>query len=107
MSAPRHTSAVRPNRRARQRRRMAHRRRRWLRWRSLLVIPALAVFLLGVSLAGAAVAPGNVSFEAKWADWLPPTTLGGSRSTSRSCITQLTPLKGGQAEGLEQGASHR
>ena len=26
--------------------------------------------LLGVSLAGAALAPGNQSFQAKWADWL-------------------------------------
>ena len=39
------------------------RKRRFLRWRSLLLVPGLLVVLLGVSLVGAAVSPGNVEFR--------------------------------------------
>jgi hypothetical protein len=58
------------------RRRAAPRRRRFLRWRSLLAVPALVAFLLGVSLAGAALTPGNHSATA--------------------------PAKGGRPKGLNQ-----
>src|SRR5579875_3439148 len=45
-------------------------RKGWCRrWRWLLVVPGLLGVLLGVSVVGAAVSPGNISFEAKWADW--------------------------------------
>jgi hypothetical protein len=103
MSASRHKLAIRPKRRARKRRRMAHRRRRWLRWRSLLVIPALAVLLLGVSLAGAAVAPGNVSFEAKWADWLRANHAGWlAQHVEELYYSANAPAKGGRPKGLNR-----
>jgi hypothetical protein len=37
---------------------------------SCYIIPALLAALVAVSLVGAALSPGNQSFEAKWADWL-------------------------------------
>ena len=82
---------------------MAHRRRRWLRWRSLLVVPALAVLLLGVSLAGAAVAPGNVSFEANWADWLRANHAGWlAQHVEELYYSANAPAKGGRPKGLNK-----
>jgi Phosphodiester glycosidase len=78
-------------------------RRRWLRWRTLLVVPALAVCLLGVSLVGAAATPGNVSFEAKWADWLRAHHAGLLAQKFEEVYYSATaPSKGGRPKGLNR-----
>jgi hypothetical protein len=77
--------------------------RRFLRWRSLLVIPAIVVVLLGVSLVGAAVAPGNVSFEAKWADWLRANHAGFlAQHFEEVYYSAIAPAKGGRPKGLNK-----
>lgn len=80
----------------------AHRRRR-LRWRYLLVIPGLAVVLLSVSLIGAALSPGNQSFEAKWADWLRANHAGWLAQHFEEIYYSLeAPPKGGKPKGLNK-----
>ncbi len=82
----------------------AHRRpRRLLRLRSLLVVPALVGVLLAVSLAGAALTPGNQSFEAKWADWLRAHHAGLVAQRFEEIYYAATaPAKGGQPQGLNK-----
>ena len=87
----------------RPRRVVRRRRRRALRWRTLLVIPALLVVLLGVSLVGAAVSPGNVSFEAKWADWLRAHHAGLlAQHFEELYYSAVAPAKGGRPKGLNK-----
>ena len=79
------------------------RKRRFLRWRSLLLIPGLLVVLLGVSLVGAAVSPGNVSFEAKWADWLRAHHAGLiAQKFEEVYFSAVAPAKGGTPKGLNK-----
>ena len=79
------------------------RKRRFFRWRSLLLVPALLVVLLGVSLVGAAVSPGNVSFEAKWADWLRAHHAGLiAQKFEEVYFSAVAPAKGGTPKGLNQ-----
>jgi len=93
--APRHSDTGRRPSRAR--------RRHPLRWRLLAAIVGLVTCLFGVSVVGAAMSPGNLSFEAKWADWL--------RSHHAALIAQqleqfyysaTAPAKGGQPKGLNK-----
>ena len=86
------------------RRRKAVRRRRWfLRWRTLLIIPGLLVLLLGVSLVGAAVSPGNVGFEAKWADWLRAHHAGLlAQRFEELYYSAVAPAKGGKPKSLNK-----
>jgi len=96
VTATRHSA-----KRARPRR--AHRRRRFLRLRSLLAIPALLACLLGVSFVGAALSPGNQSFEAKWADWLRAHHAGLVAQRFEELYYSATaPAKGGQPRGLNE-----
>ena len=84
-------------------RRRARPRRRFLRWRALLVVPALATLLLGVSLAGAALTPGNQSFEAKWADWLRAHHAGLVAQRFEEIYYSATaPAKGGRPKALNK-----
>ena len=84
-------------------RRRARPRRRFLRWRALLLVPALVVLLLGVSLAGAALSPGNQSFEAKWADWLRAHHAGLVAQRFEEIYYSATaPPKGGRPQALNQ-----
>ena len=79
------------------------RKRRFLRWRSLLLIPGLLVVLLGVSLVGAAVSPGNVSYEAKWADWLRAHHAGLlAQKFEEVYYSAVAPAKGGTPKGLNK-----
>jgi Phosphodiester glycosidase len=79
------------------------RKRRFLRWRSLLLVPGLLVVLLGVSLVGAAVSPGNVSFEAKWADWLRAHHAGLiAQKFEEVYFSAVAPAKGGTPKGLNK-----
>jgi hypothetical protein len=79
------------------------RKRRFLRWRSLLLIPGLLVVLLGVSLVGAAVSPGNVSYEAKWADWLRAHHAGLiAQKFEEVYFSAVAPAKGGTPKGLNK-----
>jgi len=80
------------------------RRRRHLRLlRTLLVIPALLVCLLGVSLAGAALTPGNQSFQAKWADWLRAHHAGLVAQRFEEIYYSATaPPKGGSPKSLNK-----
>ena len=83
--------------------RRARPRRRFLRLRSLLAIPALLVFLLGISLVGAALSPGNQDFEAKWADWLRAHHAGLVAQRFEELYYSATaPSKGGQPKGLNK-----
>ncbi len=83
--------------------RRAHRRRRLLRLRSLLVIPALLICLLGISLVGAALTPGNQDFEAKWADWLRAHHAGLVAQRFEEIYYSATaPSKGGQPKSLNK-----
>ncbi len=76
-------------------------RRRFLRWRTLLAVPALALCLLGISLVGAALSPGNSSFEAKWADWLRANHAGFLAQQVEQVYYSLTaPPKGGRPRAL-------
>jgi len=71
--------------------------------RYLLVIPALAVTLLGVSFAGAALSPGNASLEAKWADWLRANHAGWLAQHFEEIYYSLkAPPKGGTPKGLNK-----
>jgi len=84
-------------------RRRARPRRRFLRWRALLLVPALVVLLLGVSLAGAALSPGNQSFQAKWADWLRAHHAGLVAQRFEEIYYSATaPPKGGRPQALNQ-----
>ena len=90
--------------RAAARRRRDRRRRRALRvWRLLLIIPVLLGSLLGVSLVGAALSPGNVSFAAKWADWL-RAHHGGlvAQRFEELYYSAIAPAKGGQPKALNK-----
>jgi hypothetical protein len=83
--------------------RRARRRRRLLRFRSLLAIPALLIFLLGISLVGAALSPGNQDFEAKWADWLRAHHAGLVAQRFEELYYSATaPAKGGQPRNLNK-----
>jgi hypothetical protein len=76
-------------------------RRRFLRWRVLAILPALAGILVGVSLLGAALAPGNQSLEAKWADWLRAHHAGWFAQHFEEIYYSLqAPAKGGRPRGL-------
>ncbi len=84
-------------------RRRARPRRRFLRWRALLVVPVLVTLLLGVSLAGAALTPGNQSFEAKWADWLRAHHAGLVAQRFEEIYYSATaPAKGGRPKALNK-----
>ena len=86
-----------------QRHRRRRRPRQFLRWRTLLVIPCLVALLLGVSLIGAAVSPGNVSFEAKWADWLRAHHAGLlAQRFEELYYSAVAPAKGGRPKALNQ-----
>jgi hypothetical protein len=77
------------------------RRRTFLRWRTLLVLPVLAAILLGVSVVGAALTPGNQSLEAKWADWLRAHHAGWFAQHFEEIYYSLqAPPKGGRPKGL-------
>jgi hypothetical protein len=77
----------------------------FLRLRSLLAIPALLVCLLGISLVGAALSPGNQSFEAKWADWLRAHHAGlVARRFEELYYSATAPAKRGRTEEPQQGA---
>jgi hypothetical protein len=79
----------------------ARSRRRFLQWRTLLALPALALCLVGVSLVGAALSPGNTSFEAKWADWLRANHAGFLAQQIEQVYYSLTaPPKGGRPKAL-------
>src|SRR5271170_1532623 len=83
--------------------RRAHRRRRLLRLRSLLAIPALLICLLGISLVGAALTPGNQDFEAKWADWLRAHHAGLVAQRFEELYYSATaPAKGGRPKSLNK-----
>ena len=84
--------------------RQRRRRRRLLRWRYLLVVPGLLACLLGVSVAGAALTPGNESFEAKWADWLRAHHAGlvAADASKRFYYSATAPAKGGQPRSLNK-----
>ncbi len=60
-------------------------------------------FLLGVSLVGAALSPGNVSFAAKWADWL-RAHHGGlvAQRFEELYYSAIAPAKGGQPKALNK-----
>lgn len=78
-------------------------RRRRRRWRYLLVVPALAVGLLGVSVVGAALTPGNQDFEAKWADWLRAHHAGFLALHFEELYYSLeAPAKGGEPRALNK-----
>jgi hypothetical protein len=84
-------------------RRARRRRRRLFRLRSLLVVPALLVGLVGVSLVGAGLTPGNQSFEAKWADWLRAHHAGLVAQRFEEIYYSATaPAKGGRPKGLNK-----
>lgn len=88
---------------AKHRGRSPTRARRRRRWRWLAAVPALLVCLLGVSLAGAALSPGNQSFEAKWADWLRAHHAGLVAQRFEELYYSATaPAKGGQPKGLNK-----
>ncbi|MCL6092042.1 MAG: hypothetical protein M1435_03725 [Actinobacteria bacterium] len=73
------------------------------RWRYLLVIPALLGVLVGVSFVGAAMSPGNISFEAKWADWLRANHAGWlAKQFEQMYYSLKAPPKGGQPKGLNK-----
>ena len=58
---------------------------------------------LGVSLVGAAVSPGNVSFEAKWADWLRAHHAGLiAQKFEELYYSAIAPAKGGTPKGLNK-----
>ena len=79
--------------------RASRRRRR----RYLLVIPALLGVLVGVSFVGAAMSPGNISFEAKWADWLRANHAGWlAKQFEQMYYSLKAPPKGGQPKGLNK-----
>ena len=83
--------------------RRAPRRRRLLRLRSLLAIPALLICVLGISLVGAALSPGNQDFEAKWADWLRAHHAGLLAQRFEEIYYSATaPSKGGQPKSLNK-----
>ncbi|MGD0811916.1 MAG: hypothetical protein ABSA91_19740, partial [Acidimicrobiales bacterium] len=83
--------------------RRARRRRRLLRLRSLLAIPALLICLLGISVVGAALSPGNQDFEAKWADWLRAHHAGLVAQRFEEIYYSATaPPKGGQPRSLNK-----
>jgi hypothetical protein len=83
--------------------RHAARRRRLRAWRYLLVVPALLACLLGVSVVGAALTPGNQSFEAKWADWLRAHHAGLVAQRFEELYYSATaPAKGGQPKSLNK-----
>ena len=66
-------------------------------------MPALVAVLLAVSLAGAALTPGNQSFEAKWADWLRAHHAGLVAQRFEEIYYSATaPAKGGRPKGLNQ-----
>jgi hypothetical protein len=68
-----------------------------------LVLPVLAVGLLGVSLVGAALTPGNQDFEAKWADWLRAHHAGLLALHFEEFYYSLeAPAKGGQPRALNK-----
>jgi hypothetical protein len=81
-----------------------HRRsRRLVRLRSLLAVPALLICLLGISLVGAALSPGNQDFEAKWADWLRAHHAGLVAQRFEELYYSATaPSKGGQPRSLNK-----
>ena len=59
--------------------------------------------LLGVSLVGAAVSPGNVSFEAKWADWLRAHHAGLlAQRFEEVYYSAVAPAKGGRPKSLNK-----
>src|ERR1039458_1968346 len=95
MTSSRHAAPRRPARR--------RPRRRLLRLRSLLIVPALVAVLLAVSLAGAALTPGNQSFEAKWADWLRAHHAGLVAQRFEEIYYSATaPAKGGRPKALNK-----
>jgi len=68
-----------------------------------LVIPALLICLLGISLVGAALTPGNQDFEAKWADWLRAHHAGLVAQRFEEIYYSATaPSKGGQPKSLNK-----
>jgi hypothetical protein len=72
-----------------------------LRWRYLLVVPAVVLGLLGVSVAGAAMTPGTQSFEAKWADWLRAHHAGLLAQRFEEVYYSIeAPAKGGRPQAL-------
>jgi hypothetical protein len=73
------------------------------RWRYLLVVPGLLGVLVGVSVVGAAVSPGNISFEAKWADWLRANHAGWlAKQFEQMYYSLKAPPKGGRPKGLNK-----
>ena len=67
------------------------------------MIPGILVLLLGVSLVGTAVSPGNVSFEAKWADWLRAHHAGLlAQHFEELYYSAVAPPKGGRPKGLNK-----
>jgi hypothetical protein len=86
-----------------RKRHAAAQQRRLLRWRYLLVAPGLLACLLGVSVVGAALTPGNQSFEAKWADWLRAHHAGLVAQRFEELYYSATaPAKGGQPKSLNK-----
>lgn len=69
----------------------------------MLVAPGLVAVLLTVSLVGAALSPGNISFEAKWADWLRSNHAGWFAKHFEQIYYSLeAPPKGGRPKGLNE-----
>jgi hypothetical protein len=69
----------------------------------LLLVPALLAGLLGVSVAGAALTPGNQSLEAKWADWLRAHHAGlVAQRFEEFYYSATAPAKGGRPRALNK-----
>ncbi|MGH9105180.1 MAG: phosphodiester glycosidase family protein [Acidimicrobiales bacterium] len=67
----------------------------------MLAIPAVLACLLGASLLGAAITPGNQDFEAKWADWLRAHHAGLlAQQFEQMYYSAVAPRKGGAPKGL-------
>lgn len=67
------------------------------------MVPSILVLLLGISLMGAAVSAGNVSFEAKWADWLRAHHAGLlAQRFEELYYSAVAPPKGGRPKGLNK-----
>jgi hypothetical protein len=61
------------------------------------------ICLLGISLVGAALSPGNQDFEAKWADWLRAHHAGLVAQRFEEIYYSATaPSKGGQPKSLNK-----
>jgi hypothetical protein len=68
-----------------------------------VVVPVAVAVLLAVSLTGAALTPGNQSFEAKWADWLRAHHAGLVAQRFEEIYYSATaPPTGGRPPGLNK-----